>query len=82
MNLSSKKKALEQSINSIKEQYGERAIMRLLDLPSPTENVIPTGLSDLDAVFGIGGVPKGRIVEIHGSEGAGKTALALHFRQN
>ena len=79
MNLSTKEKALEQSINSIKEQYGDGAIMRLLDLPSPTEDVIPTGLSDLDAVFGIGGVPKGRIIEIHGSEGAGKTALALHI---
>lgn len=71
--------ALKQTIGDIRRQYGPNAIMRLGDLPSPSADVIPTNLSDLDAVFGIGGVPKGRIVEIHGPEGVGKTALALQI---
>ena len=79
MNSSAKAAALEQTIHSIIQRHGEGAIMRLGDLPAPSEAVIPTGLPDLDAVFGIGGVPRGRIIEIHGPESAGKTALALHI---
>lgn len=74
-----KDEALKQAINSIKKQHGEGAITKLADLPAPFKNVFSTGLPDLDAVFGIGGVPKGRIIEIHGPEGAGKTALALQI---
>ena len=79
MNIAMKKRILEQAIHSIREQYGPNAIMRLGDLPSPSAGATSTGLPDLDAVFGIGGVPRGRIIEIHGPESAGKTALALQI---
>lgn len=79
MNRAAKAKALEEAVHSIWAQFGPNAIMRLGDLPTPSKNVIPTGLPDLDAVFGIGGVPRGRVVEVHGPEGAGKTALALQI---
>lgn len=79
MNKAAKTKALEEAIHSIRAQYGSNAIMRQGDLPAPSKNVFPTGLLDLDAVFGIGGVPKGRIIEVHGPESAGKTALALQI---
>lgn len=79
MNFAAKTKAVEETIRGICERFGPNAIMRLGALPAPSENVISTGLPDLDAVFGIGGVPKGRIIEIHGPEGSGKTALALQI---
>ena len=79
MNRTAKAKALEEAIHSIKAKYGPNAIMPLGDIPAPSENAFSTGLPDLDAVFGIGGVPKGRILEVHGPEGAGKTALALQI---
>ena len=79
MNTVAKKMALEQALDNIRARFGPNSIMRLGDLPVPSEDVIPTGLPDLDAVFGIGGVPKGRIIEVYGPESSGKTALALHI---
>lgn len=71
-------KALEQAVSQIERQFGKGSIMRmgiqkLLDVP-----VIPTGSIGLDLALGIGGVPRGRIVEIYGDEASGKTTLALH----
>ncbi len=75
-----KKKALETAITSIERQFGKGAIMRLGD--NPGEMSIPsisTGSIGLDIALGIGGVPRGRVVEIFGPESSGKTTLALHI---
>ncbi len=73
-------KALEAAISSIERSYGKGAIMKLGD-PSVSLNVetIPTGSISLDVALGMGGVPKGRIVEIYGPESSGKTTVALHM---
>jgi recombination protein RecA len=74
-----KKKALETALSQIEKNYGKGAIMRLgEDLPVNVE-AISTGSLGLDLALGIGGVPKGRIVEIYGPEASGKTTLALHI---
>ena len=74
-----KKKALETALNQIEKDYGKGAIMRLgEDIPVNVES-IPTGSLGLDIALGIGGVPRGRIVEIYGPEASGKTTLALHI---
>jgi recombination protein RecA len=74
-----KKKALETALSQIEKNYGKGAIMRLgEDIPVNVE-AIPTGSLGLDLALGIGGVPKGRIVEIYGPEASGKTTLALHI---
>ena len=74
-----KKKALETALAQIQKNYGKGAIMRLGDdLPVNVE-AISTGSLSLDLALGIGGVPKGRIVEIYGPESSGKTTLALHI---
>ena len=75
---SDKKKALETCIAQIEKNYGKGAIMRLgADIPVNVE-ALSTGSLSLDLALGIGGVPKGRIVEIYGPEASGKTTLALH----
>lgn len=76
----SKGKALESAFSQIERQFGKGAIMRLGDAP-PVDNIpaISTGSISLDAALGIGGVPRGRIVEIYGPESSGKTTLALHI---
>ena len=75
---SDKKKALETCIAQIEKNYGKGAIMRLGDdIPVNVES-LSTGSLSLDLALGIGGVPKGRIVEIYGPEASGKTTLALH----
>ena len=74
-----KKKELELVIAQIEKQYGKGSIMRLGDRSSVTADVIPTGCITLDLALGIGGVPKGRIIEIYGPESSGKTTLALHI---
>ena len=75
---SDKKKALETCIAQIEKNYGKGAIMRLGDdIPVNVES-LSTGSLSLDIALGIGGVPKGRIVEIYGPEASGKTTLALH----
>ncbi len=69
---------LENTIASIKTKFGEGAIMKLGDRPKVNIDAIPTGSIGLDAALGIGGLPRGRIVEIFGPESSGKTTLALH----
>ena len=76
---SDKKKALETALAQIEKNYGKGAIMRLGDdLPVNVE-AIPTGSLSLDLALGIGGVPRGRIIEVYGPESCGKTTLALHI---
>ncbi|MFR7758955.1 MAG: recombinase RecA [Christensenellales bacterium] len=75
---SDKKKALETCIAQIEKNYGKGAIMRLGDDIPVNVEALSTGSLSLDLALGIGGVPKGRIVEIYGPEASGKTTLALH----
>ena len=74
-----KKKALETCMKQIEKDFGKGAVMRLGDRPEMNVEAIPTGSLALDAALGIGGVPKGRIIEIYGPESSGKTTLALHI---
>ncbi|MBQ8354741.1 MAG: recombinase RecA [Oscillospiraceae bacterium] len=76
---SDKKKALDTAIAQIEKSFGKGAVMRLGDKPEMNVEAIPTGSLALDAALGIGGVPKGRIIEIYGPESSGKTTLALHI---
>ncbi len=69
---------LEVAIEDIRSKFGEGSIMRLGDPLTISVEVIPTGILPLDVALGIGGLPKGRIVEIFGPEGSGKTTVALH----
>ena len=72
------KKDLLAAINEIKEKFGEGAIMTLKDVKAVDVDVIPTGCISLDMALGVGGLPRGRIVEIYGGESTGKTTLSLH----
>jgi len=74
-----KKKALQAALMQIEKTFGKGAVMRLGDKPEMNVDAIPTGSLALDAALGIGGVPKGRIIEIYGPESSGKTTLALHI---
>ncbi len=74
-----KKKALDTAIAQIEKNFGKGTVMRLGDRPEMQVDAIPTGSLALDAALGIGGVPKGRIIEIYGPESSGKTTLALHI---
>ena len=74
-----KKQALDTAIRQIEKNFGKGAVMRLGDRPDLQVDAIPTGSLALDAALGIGGVPKGRIIEIYGPESSGKTTLALHI---
>ena len=76
--ISDKKKALETAIAKIEKDYGKGTIMRLGDDISVNVEALSTGSLSLDLALGIGGVPRGRIVEIYGPEASGKTTLALH----
>lgn len=73
-----KKKALETALHQIEKNFGKGSVMRLGDRPEMNIDAIPTGSLALDAALGIGGLPKGRIIEIYGPESSGKTTLALH----
>ena len=75
---SEKNKALEATLSLIEKQYGQGAIMRLGQSETMQVDVIPTGSLTLDLALGIGGLPRGRIIEIYGPESSGKTTLALH----
>lgn len=70
---------IEDTLSAIKTKFGEDAIMKLGDKPRVNVNAIPTGSIGLDAALGIGGVPRGRIIEIFGPESSGKTTLSLHI---
>ena len=76
--VSDKKKALETAMQQIEKTYGKVSIMRYGDNVQPNVEAIPTGSLALDLALGIGGVPRGRIIEIYGPESSGKTTLALH----
>ena len=75
---SDKKKALETAISVIEQKYGKGAIMKLGSNSTMDIEAIPTGSMTLDLALGIGGIPRGRIVELYGPESSGKTTVALH----
>jgi len=74
-----KKKALEMALNQIEKQFGKGAVMKLGENAHMNVETIPTGAIGLDIALGVGGVPRGRIVEIFGPESSGKTTVALHI---
>ena len=74
-----KQKALEAALGQIEKQYGKGSIMKLGEQANMQVEAIPTGSLSLDIALGVGGVPKGRIVEIYGPESSGKTTVALHM---
>jgi len=74
-----KKKALETALSQIEKNHGKGSIMRMGDRQAVNVDAIPTGSISLDLALGIGGVPRGRIIEIYGPESSGKTTLALHI---
>lgn len=74
-----KKKALEMALGQIEKQFGKGAVMKLGENAHMNVEAIPTGALSLDIALGIGGVPRGRIVEIYGPEASGKTTVALHI---
>ena len=74
-----KEKALEIALSQIEKNFGKGAIMKLGDASRVPVSVIPTGCLDLDLALGVGGVPRGRVIEIFGPESSGKTTIALHI---
>ncbi len=77
--LSAKEKELDEAVKDIRTKFGEGSIMRLGEVRRVNVDAIPTGSLSLDMALGIGGVPKGRIIELFGPESSGKTTLALHI---
>ena len=75
---SEKRKALDAAMSQIEKQFGKGSVMKLGDYKAMEVEAIPTGSLALDVALGIGGLPKGRIIEIYGPESSGKTTLALH----
>lgn len=73
-----KNEALKEALLQIEKKYSKGAIMKLGEVPRQEVDVIPTGCLTLDLALGIGGIPRGRIVEIYGPESSGKTTIALH----
>ena len=78
-NSDEKKKALQTAIEQIEKTYGAGAVMKLGQTSTLNVDYIPTGSMTLDMALGIGGVPRGRIVEIYGPESSGKTTVALQI---
>ena len=76
---SEKKKALDAALSQIEKQFGKGSVMKLGDFKAMEVEAIPTGALSLDIALGIGGVPRGRIIEVYGPESSGKTTLALHI---
>src|SRR6202163_587307 len=72
-------RAVETALTQIERQFGKGSIMRLGDRPETVMQVIPTGSLAVDAALGVGGIPKGRVVEIYGPESSGKTTIAIHI---
>jgi len=71
-------KALHSAIDEIKERFGEGAIMTMREIHAVNVDVVPTGSIAMDLALGVGGMPRGRIIEIYGAESSGKTTLSLH----
>ena len=76
---SEKRKALEMALSQIEKQFGKGSVMKLGEYKAMEVEAIPTGALSLDIALGIGGVPRGRIIEVFGPESSGKTTLALHI---
>ncbi len=76
---SEKMKALEAALGQIEKQFGKGSVMKLGDFTAMNVEAIPTGALSLDIALGIGGIPRGRIIEIFGPESSGKTTIALHM---
>ena len=76
---SEKKKALDAALSQIEKQFGKGSVMKLGEFKAMEVEAIPTGALSLDIALGIGGVPRGRIIEVYGPESSGKTTLALHI---
>ena len=76
---SEKKKALDVALSQIEKQFGKGSVMKLGEFKAMEVEAIPTGALSLDIALGIGGVPRGRIIEVFGPESSGKTTLALHI---
>jgi len=72
-------KALDDAVNEIKERFGEGSIMKLSETNKVNVDAIPTGSIAMDQALGVGGMPRGRIIEIYGAESSGKTTLSLHI---
>lgn len=81
-NAEEKKKGLDNVVDEIKEKFGEGVLMKLGDIKKVDVESIPTGAISLDIALGIGGIPRGRVVEIYGPESSGKTTLTLHVIAN
>lgn len=77
-----KLKALQLTLDKIEKTYGKGTVMKMGDTPIEVPEIIPTGSLTLDIALGIGGLPKGRVVEIYGPESSGKTTLAIHAIAN
>jgi recombination protein RecA len=77
-----REKALETALAQIERQFGKGAVMRMGDRPNVPVEVIPTGSTALDVALGVGGLPRGRVVEVYGPESSGKTTLTLHAVAN
>ena len=73
-----KLKALKLTLDKLDKTYGKGAVMKMGDSPIEAVEVIPTGSLGLDLALGVGGYPKGRVIEIYGPESSGKTTLTLH----
>ncbi len=72
-------KALKSAVDEIKERFGEGAIMTMREVQAVNVDTVPTGSIAMDLALGVGGVPRGRIIEIYGGESSGKTTLSLHI---
>ncbi len=77
--MDARREALEQALLQIEKQYGKGAIMKLGERVNEPVDVIPTGCLTLDIALGIGGIPRGRVIEIYGPESSGKTTVSLHM---
>ena len=79
---SEKRQGIDSVVDEIKQKFGEGMIMKLGEIKKVDVEVVPTGSISLDIALGIGGMPRGRVVEIYGPESSGKTTLTLHIVAN